>query len=85
MNPKNIIRFQNGMVMVFGEDGQQMPEYQGWDAEVYSKLEALDLTSTSFSFGVWKSHTTPVSAEEFFQTCKLSQEQGCDPVWGARL
>lgn len=27
--PVEIIRWQNGMVMVFGTDGEQIPEYQG--------------------------------------------------------
>ena len=31
---------QNGMLMVFGDDGQQVPEYQGFGSEMIPKLKA---------------------------------------------
>lgn len=35
-----VIEWQNGMVMVFDQHGQQMPEYQGRAAEVREKILA---------------------------------------------
>ncbi len=36
---KTVILWQNGMVMVFGQDGQQLPEYQGPVEEVRDKIK----------------------------------------------
>jgi hypothetical protein len=35
---KQIIRLKNDMVMVFNENGEQIPEYQGRYAEVKDKI-----------------------------------------------
>lgn len=41
-----VVRFDNGMVMVFGDDGQQMTEYQGRFEDVHLQiwLDAADDT-----------------------------------------
>jgi len=39
-----VILWQNGMVMVFDRDGQQMPEFQGPEAEALAKLRAAGWT-----------------------------------------
>ena len=35
---KSVIKSEMGMVIVFGEDGEQMPEYQGEYDEVKEKI-----------------------------------------------
>lgn len=47
------IRFQNGIVMVFDEKGEQMPEFQGRYEEVRAKILARAPKSTRFFHGVW--------------------------------
>ncbi len=37
---KTIIRIKNDMVMVFDEDGEQMPEYQGSYGDVKERILA---------------------------------------------
>ena len=37
---KTVIRIKNDMVMVFDEDGEQIPEYQGHYDEVKEKILA---------------------------------------------
>jgi hypothetical protein len=37
---KTIIRIKNNMVMVFDEEGEQMPEYQGYYDEVKERILA---------------------------------------------
>lgn len=37
---KTVIRIKNNMVMVFDEEGEQMPEYQGYYDEVKEKIMA---------------------------------------------
>ena len=38
---KSVYLWQNGMLMVFGEDGQQIAELQGLEAECGDKVAAL--------------------------------------------
>lgn len=35
---KTVIRVRNGMVMVFDEKGEQIPEYQGWYENVKDSI-----------------------------------------------
>jgi hypothetical protein len=37
----NVYRFSNGMVMVFDQHGQQMPEFQGQFQEMIDKIRAV--------------------------------------------
>lgn len=37
---KTVIRVKNDMVMVFDEDGEQIPEYQGYYNDVKEKILA---------------------------------------------
>lgn len=37
---KTVIRIKNNMVMVFDEEGEQMPEYQGYYDEVKERIRA---------------------------------------------
>jgi hypothetical protein len=51
---KTVIRVQNGMVMVFDERGEQMPEYQGRYDEVREMILANAAAGSVFNhwFGV---------------------------------
>lgn len=68
MNNKisKIIQWSNGMVMVYGENGKQMSEYQGKRKEVIKKLEGLDFTEVEFFIGSWNIGVLPVNKEQFF-------------------
>ena len=43
-----VIRFQNDMVLVFDENGEQMPEFQGRYQDVRVKILARAPRSTKF-------------------------------------
>ncbi len=51
---RTVIRTRNGMVMVFDESGEQMPQYQGQYEEVRDKIVADAAAGTVFNhwFGV---------------------------------
>jgi hypothetical protein len=46
---KKIIRLQNDMVMVFDENGEQVPEYQGFYIDVKDKIMAEAPAGAVFS------------------------------------
>jgi hypothetical protein len=52
---KTVIRIKNDMVMVFDEDGEQIPEYQGYYEDVKEKILA-DAPAGSV-FNHWFGHT----------------------------
>ena len=63
---KSLIRFQNDMVLVFNEDGEQIPEYQGQYHEV--KEGILKDAPPEAVFGHWfdyETDITTVSREEW--------------------
>ena len=62
---KDVIRFQNGMVMVFDENGEQLLEYQGRYEEVRAKILAHAPASARFSHAIWKLSGQPVSRKEW--------------------
>lgn len=43
-----VMRFKNGMVMVFDEKGEQMPEFQGRFEEVHERIEQTAGEKTKF-------------------------------------
>jgi hypothetical protein len=49
----HVIRFTNGMVMVFDEQGEQMPEYQGRFEDVRQKLMDATDNLTLFQEADW--------------------------------
>ena len=51
---KSVIRCQNNMVMVFDEEGEQVPEYQGQYEEV--KKHILKDPLPEAVFGYWLGH-----------------------------
>jgi hypothetical protein len=48
---KTVIRFQNNMVMVFDEEGEQIPEYQGQYEEVKESILKDAPKDTVFAHG----------------------------------
>jgi hypothetical protein len=49
-----VIRFQgNDIVLVFDEEGEQIPEFQGRYAEVRAKILAHAPKSARFFHGLW--------------------------------
>lgn len=48
-----VIKFGNDMVMVFDENGEQMPEYQGRYDEVRAKILARAPKEAKFFHGDW--------------------------------
>lgn len=53
---KTVIRLKNNMVMVFDEEGEQMPEYQGRYEDVKAKI-ITDAPSGSV-FNHWFGHAS---------------------------
>lgn len=52
------ILFTNGMLAVFGDDGQQMPDYQGMGSEMIPKLRC-DYPDCQISGMDWNSDVRP--------------------------
>lgn len=50
----NVIRFQNDMVVVFDENGEQMPEFQGRYDQVKARILARAPASAKFYHGMWE-------------------------------
>lgn len=61
----HVIKFQNGMVLVFDEKGEQMPEFQGRYEEVRAKILAHTPRSAKFFHGVWNVCHHAVSRKEW--------------------
>ena len=47
---KSVIRCPNGMVLVFDEDGEQVPEYQGYYTDVRASILRDTPPDTVFSY-----------------------------------
>ena len=50
---KKVAFFTNGNVMVFNEDGEQIPKLQGFIAEVIEKIFEESNINTEFEFADW--------------------------------
>lgn len=61
---KTVIRVRNGMVMVFDENGEQLPEYQGFYQDVRDNIMSDAPEGTIFNhwFG-YSPRTEPVDME----------------------
>jgi hypothetical protein len=53
---KNVYVWDNQMVMVFDEKGQQLPDYQGPIDEVWEKIEADKSPETVITGGAWRDY-----------------------------
>ncbi len=51
---RKVVKWQNGIVMVFDQFGQQMPGYQGRYEEVREKILAAATDKTEFSGAEWR-------------------------------
>lgn len=68
---KEVIYWSNGVVMVFDDQGQQMPEYQGKFSECKQKILDAARPDTQFQAGIWNHSLHPISRDEF---CRLGYE-----------
>ena len=48
-----VIKFENGMVLVFDENGKQMPEFEGKYQDVRVKILARAPKGAKFYHGTW--------------------------------
>lgn len=55
-HPTRIIVWQNGVVMAFGVDGQQMPDWQGRYEDLKDKIDSLP-GSIKVERGNWQAGT----------------------------
>ena len=61
----NVIRFQNDMVMVFDERGEQVPEFQGRYDQVKAKILAHAPASAQFFHGMWNVSGNAISRKDW--------------------
>lgn len=66
MNIKKVIQFSNGMMMVFAEDGNQMPEFQGNRKEVILKLKKMETDNVEFGIGDFDNGIVRCNKEQLF-------------------
>lgn len=72
MKINKIILWSNGVVTVFGIDGNQMPEYQGNKADSTRKLlkdKINEEKNVKYFFGIWDTSLQPISRENFYSEC----------------
>lgn len=62
---KDVIKFQNGLVMVFDEKGNQLLDYQGRYEKVKAKILRDAPESATFSHGIWKMSGEAIPREEW--------------------
>ena len=58
-----VIRFQNDMVLVFDENGEQIPEFQGRYQDVRVKILARAPKGAKFYHGTWN----PLGGQNFIK------------------
>ena len=61
----HVIKFQNGIVLVFDDTGEQMPQYQGMYEQVKAKILAHAPKSATFFHGTWKLSRNAVLRKEW--------------------
>ncbi len=61
----NAVKFSNGIVLCFDENGEQMPEYQGRYEEVKDKILADAPQSARFFRAVWMVSSGEIPREEW--------------------
>lgn len=62
---QDVIRFQNDIVIVFDEKGEQIPEFQGRYEGVRVKILAHAPASSKFFHGEWKLSNNAVSRKDW--------------------
>ena len=61
----HVIKFQNGIVMVFDEAGEQIPKYQGRYEQVKAKILAHAPKTAKFFHGTWEVSGSAVLRKEW--------------------
>ena len=61
----DVIKFQNGIVMVFDETGEQIPKYQGRYEQVKAEILAHAPKTAKFFHGVWNVSGNAVPRKEW--------------------
>lgn len=56
---RHVTRWSNGMVTVFDENGQQLPEYQGKYEDVREKILRDAPPDAEFNTGAWNQYVLP--------------------------
>lgn len=62
---RKVYKWQNGMVMVFDQFGEQMPDYQGRYEEVREKILSDASVKTEFFVADWRSSRAPEKIANF--------------------
>lgn len=62
---KLVTLWSSGMLMVFGEDGEQMVEYQGKAVEHLARVLAAAPITTDFQIGDWRNGVVETTRECF--------------------
>lgn len=60
-----VVKFQNDIVVVFDENGEQMPEYQGRYDDVKERILADAHENAEFFHAVWNLSENAVPREEW--------------------
>ena len=60
-----VILYSNYVVMVFDENGMQIPRYQGLYKEVAKKIVKDAPTQTKFYTCIWREEPISISIEDF--------------------
>ena len=60
-----VIKLPNGMVVVFDEEGEQMPEFQGRYQDVRAKILAQAPKGTKFFRGDYPLEKNPVARKDW--------------------
>ena len=72
--PASILWFDNGMVMAFDAEGEQLPAYQGEHKNAAKRLATLDLSQCTFEICHWRRQRRyTITREEFFDPSTLAR------------
>ena len=62
---QEVVKFKNGMVVVFDEGGEQVPQYQGRYEEVRAKILAHAPKGAKFFHGIWNVSSNAVPRKDW--------------------
>lgn len=65
MKPSHVTLWSNGNVMVFDEQGEQMPDLQQRGDRAVQRIMSVAGEETKFYFGVFRVGELPISKQEF--------------------
>lgn len=67
-----VVKWSNGMVMVFDQYGRQLPEFQGEWYVMKNKIKRYANRFTKFYKGDWQEQVEEVTKEEIFNEAQPS-------------